>query len=100
MTSPLDKICYAVILLPIGLAALTSDVIARHAEHLQELDEAGKLLLAGPFIDHPTGMLVLQVASKAEVKLLMDEDPLIREGFKNYEIRTWLMANKNNNYLP
>jgi uncharacterized protein YciI len=100
MTSPLDKTYYAVILLPVGSATLSSDAIARHADHLRELDEAGKLLLAGPFIDHPTGMLILRTSDKDEVKSIMDEDPLVREGLRNYEIRTWLIANKNNNYLP
>jgi hypothetical protein len=32
--------------------------------------------------------------------LIMDQDPLIRGGFRSCEVRTWLMANETNNYLP
>ena len=100
MKNASDPIYYVVILQPIELRELTKEVITKHAQHLRELDVDGKLVLAGPFTDHPTGMLVLRGKNKDEIKSIMEQDALIREGFRTFEIRTWLMSNKTNNYLP
>lgn len=100
MKSGADHIYYAVFLLPVASRKLTGEAIAKHAQHLRELDAEGKLVLAGPFTDHPSGLLVLRGKSKDEVKSIMEQDPLIRGGFRGLEVRTWLMANRANNYLP
>lgn len=93
-------IYYAVILQPVGSRELTADVITKHAQHLRELDADGKLVLAGPFTDHPSGLLVLRGKTKDEIKSIMEQDPLIQGGFRTIEVRTWLLANRTNNYLP
>jgi uncharacterized protein YciI len=95
-----DHIYYVVILQPIESQELNNEVVAKHAQHLRELYNDEKLVLAGPFIDDPSGLLVLRGNNKDEIKSIMDQDPLIREGFRSYEVRTWLMANETNNYLP
>ncbi len=100
MKNDKDHIYYAVILQPIESRELNNEAIAKHAQHLRELDGDGKLVLAGPFVDDPSGLLVLRGNSKAEISAIMDQDPLIRGGFRSYEVRTWLMANETNNYLP
>jgi uncharacterized protein YciI len=101
MKNDSDHIYYAVILqLPSEPKELNNEMIAKHAQHLRELDINEKLVLAGPFIDHPSGLLVLRGNNKDEIKSIMDQDPLIRGGFRGYEVRTWLMANETNNYLP
>jgi len=100
MENDSDHIYYVVILLPVESRELTSEVIAKHAQHLRELDVDGKLVLAGPFTDHPTGMLVLRGNNKDEIKSIMEQDALVRGGFRTFEIRTWLMSNRTNNYLP
>jgi uncharacterized protein YciI len=100
MKNDSDPIYYAVILIPVESRELNKEVVAKHAQHLSELDAGGKLVLAGPFTDHPTGMLVLRGESKDEIKAIIDEDPLVQGGFRTYEVRTWLMANRANNYLP
>ena len=95
-----EHLYYAVILQPVEAKELTADVITRHAQHLRELDDDGKLVLAGPFTDHPSGLLVLRGKSKDEIKSIMEQDPLIQGGFRTIDVRTWLMANRTNNYLP
>ena len=100
MENSSDHIYYVVILQSTGFNKITTDAVAKHAQHLRELDTDGKLVLAGPFIDHPSGLLVLRGENKDEIKSIMDEDPLIRGGFRTYEVRTWLMANRANDYLP
>jgi len=100
MKNDFDPIYYAVFLVPIESRELNKEVVAKHAEHLKELDADGKLVLAGPFTDHPTGMLILRGENKDEIKSIVDKDPLVQGGFRTYEIRTWMMANQTNNYLP
>ena len=100
MKNDLEPVYYAVNLQPVESRELTTEVIAKHAQHLRELDVDGKLVLAGPFSDHPSGLLVLRGKSKDEIKSIMEQDPLIQGGYRTIEIRTWLMANRTNNYLP
>lgn len=100
MTNAPEPIYYAVILQPVESQELTTEVITKHAQHLRELDVDGKLVLAGPFSDHPSGLLVLRGKSKDEIKSIMEQDPLVQGGYRTIEIRTWLMANRTNNYLP
>jgi uncharacterized protein YciI len=100
MQNEMDRIYYVIILLPVESHELTDAVITKHVQHLRELDNEGKLVLAGPFTDHPTGMLILRVKNKDEARSIMEQDALILEGFRTFEIRTWLMSNRGNNYLP
>jgi uncharacterized protein YciI len=95
-----DHIYYVVILPANKSRELTNEAISKHAQHLRELDVEGKLILAGPFTDDSSGMLVLRGNNKDEIRSIMEQDPLIQGGFRSYEIRTWLLANQTNNYLP
>jgi len=83
MKNDFDPIYYAVILVPTESRELNKEVVAKHAEHLRELDADGKLVLAGPFTDHPTGMLILRGENKDEIKSIVDEDPPCSGRFQN-----------------
>jgi uncharacterized protein YciI len=91
---------YAVVMNKVENRELTDEIIQHHARHLAELDEEGKLVLAGPFTDHPSSLIVLKTKSKSEAIKIADVDPLIREGVRTFEVRTWLIANRENNFLP
>jgi uncharacterized protein YciI len=75
-------------------------IVEAHAAHLAELDRKGSLVLAGPLLNHFSGLIVLQTASLAEARAIADEDPMIRGGFQTYELGTWIMANRQNHYRP
>jgi uncharacterized protein len=90
---------YAVDLIPVTVPSL--DVIAKHTAHLRELDNEGKLVLAGPFGDDPPGgLLVLNCGDKAAAEAIMNVDPLIVSGVSTFRIHTWLIGNADNNYSP
>jgi uncharacterized protein len=79
---------------------LSAEVVKLHAAHLKELDDAGKLVLAGPVPERAGGLIVLRVPSLAEAKAIAEEDPMIRGGFQTYKLGTWLMSNRQNDYRP
>lgn len=91
---------YAVELIPVEGRVMSHDVIARHTEHLRELDRQGKLVLAGPFSDDPRGLLVLNCDDRRDAEAILNVDPLIVGGVRSYRIHTWLIANADNGYSP
>jgi uncharacterized protein len=80
--------------------SLSAEVVDLHAEHLAQLDGAGKLVLAGPIPERAGGLIVLRAASLEEARAIAEEDPLVRGGFQTYEVGTWLMSDRENNYRP
>jgi uncharacterized protein YciI len=79
---------------------LTAEVVDQHAAHLAELDDSGMLVMAGPIVERQCGLIVLRTESAAEVMAIAEEDPLVRGAYRTYEIGTWLMSNRQNNYHP
>ena len=80
--------------------ALSPEVVNLHAAHLAELDKAGKLILAGPIPERAGGLIVLRTGSLAEARAIAEEDPMVRGGYQAYELGTWFMSNRQNNYRP
>jgi uncharacterized protein len=91
---------YLIFLNSIPGRSLSPEVVNLHAEHLAELDEAGKLVLAGPIPERAGGLIVLRTANLAEAKAIADEDPLVRGAFQTYQLGTWLMSNRQNGFRP
>lgn len=96
----MERKYYLIFLNSIPGNALTPDAVNRHAAHLKELDDAGKLVLAGPIPERAGGLIALRVASLAEAKAIAEEDPMIRGAYQTYELGTWLMSNRQNDYRP
>src|ERR1700722_6642401 len=91
---------YLIFLHSIPERPLSAQVVDLHAAHLAELDNSGKLVMAGPLVERAGGLLVLRVANAAEAKTIADEDPMIRGAYQTYELGTWLMSNRQNDYRP
>jgi uncharacterized protein YciI len=79
---------------------LSPDVVELHAAHLAELDDSGKLVMAGPLVERAGGLIVLRTGSVAEAIAIAEEDPLVRGAYQTYELGTWLMSNRKNAYRP
>lgn len=91
---------YAVILKPVAGRELSLPIVQQHARHLAELDAQGKLVMAGPFIDSPLGLLVMRGASKAEIVRILNDDPMITGGVRTFEVATWVQATRANKFMP
>ena len=78
-------------------ADATNDEIAivmRHAQHLTELRDAGKLILAGRTREdtNPIGLAIFEARDRAEVEAMMAADPVIESGLFGMEIRPYEIA--------
>jgi len=75
------------------------NLIGNHVGYIEQLNKTGVVELCGPFIDSDEGMIVLNVDSRKEAESIAKKDPFIIAGAKTYEIRTWLIACEENDYL-
>ena len=83
---------------PAWTAADTPEVRAvsqGHMDNIRKLTEAGKMVVAGPFLDQTgeralAGLFILRAASMAEAKSITDSDPAVKAGRFVYEIVPWL----------
>jgi uncharacterized protein YciI len=91
---------YLIFLHSIPERPLSPDVVELHAAHLAELDDSGKLVMAGPLVERAGGLIVLRTGSAAEAMAIAEEDPLVRGAYQTYELATWLMSNRQNEYRP
>ncbi len=77
-----------------------ADAVARvrpaHREYAKALAEAGKLVMAGQFIDRPGGLFVYEVDSRSEALVLVEQDPYTVAGvFAACELSEWEIAGVN-----
>jgi uncharacterized protein YciI len=79
---------------------LTPEAVQLHAAHLAQLDRDGQLVLAGPLPERPGGLIVLRAGSLTEARAVAEDDPLVKGQFQTYEVATWLMSDRDNNYRP
>jgi uncharacterized protein len=79
--------------------SVNSDIVKSHVEYLKKLNRIGKLVLCGPFLDYPGGMVIICAEDLIEATNIAKCDPLIDSGCKTFEIRTLELANEENNYL-
>ncbi len=60
-----------------------------HIEYLKKLYDAGTLLTAGLFIGKVGGYLLFKTKSFEEAQALVEKDPYIVHGVRDYEIEAW-----------
>ena len=77
----------------------SEELIRAHVGHLKALDEAGKLVLAGPFIGRKGGMVIVDVETAAEAERIAAADPFVVEGDSTCEVWRWLLSCKENDHL-
>lgn len=90
---------YAIFLNKVEDMELSKELIQGHIDHLRLLDEKEMLVLSGPFTDHGSGLVVLKAANKDEAISIAKSDPFVKEGARSFEVRSWQIAHRENNYL-
>ncbi len=79
-----------------GAAAIPPERAAElqrgHMENIRRLADAGKLLVAGPFMDRGDwrGIFILKCATLDEAKALVATDPAVQAGRLVADVRPWL----------
>ena len=91
---------YLIFLHPIPERPLSLEAVELHANHLAELDDCGTLVMAGPLVERGGGLIVLRTGSAAEAMAIAEEDPLVRGTYRTYELATWLLSTRQNDFRP
>jgi len=66
-----------------------NEIVDEHFAELQQLQNEGKLLLAGPTLnelERRVGLVILQVPSEEEAKEIMKNDPAVKKGVMTAEL--------------
>lgn len=65
----------------------------KHIGHLKAMHAAGKLVIAGPFLDDQTirGICVYKTASAEEARTLAEADPAVKSGRLKVEVHPWMV---------
>lgn len=73
--------------------------IKAHVAWLRKLYENQKLVLAGPFLDSPSGLVVIRASSPEEAAALAAEDPFVQSGVRHPRLLEWQIACPENSFL-
>ncbi len=73
-------------------SATATQIQKGHLENINRMAAAGKLNVAGPFLDEGDlrGIFIFNCSDENEVKQLCDNDPAILSGRLIYEIHPWM----------
>lgn len=65
-----------------------------HMDNITKLAAAGKLTVAGPFLDDKEwrGIFIFDCETEEETVKLVESDPAIKSGRLSYEIHPWMTA--------
>lgn len=77
---------------------LNEAIILEHVQHLKQLKKDERLVICGPFTDHPGGMVVFHATSKNEALQIANQDPFIRDQFKSFDLYTLDVADERNDF--
>lgn len=87
---------YWMVLLKGGLhrdqpAVTATGIQAAHMQHIRQLAQTGKLLVAGPFDNDGDmkGIFILDCKDSLEAVQLVKEDPAVRAGRLRFEVLPW-----------
>jgi uncharacterized protein YndB with AHSA1/START domain/uncharacterized protein YciI len=66
--------------------------VSAHYDYWKEKLDAGALILAGPFLDYPDGIIVFSASSIEEARELMQHDPAIAGGVFRGKVRPFRVS--------
>ena len=61
-------------------------IMTDHFHYLKDLVKQKKVLMAGPVFEPVFGLIIVEAASKAEARELIENDPSVKEGMHTFKI--------------
>ncbi|WP_096199951.1 YciI family protein [Bacillus sp. FJAT-45350] len=61
----------------------------QHLEYLSTLENEGKIIAKGPFVDGAGGLVVYKAESLQEAQELAEKDPYVALGARRLELHEW-----------
>src|SRR4051812_17439219 len=61
----------------VGKSALEQPYVDEHAEFMNRLFEAGKIMLGGPFTDGSGAMVIVRTTTEQQAHTIFDDDPWV-----------------------
>lgn len=69
-----------------------NEVMCAHFEYLKGLLEDGRLILAGPSLEPPFGIIVFEAEAEDEARRLIEADPSVAAGLQTPELHPFLAS--------
>lgn len=82
---------YFAVFLSMKDEALSQQYRPEHLAFLKENRDRGNVLMNGRFTDGSGGLVIYRAADEEAAEALVNEDPYIKLGARNYEIHEWDM---------
>ena len=81
-------ILYAAILKTIN-PEKDAEILEEHKAYLQKCIEMGKIYAKGPFTDKTGGLIIFNVTTYEEARMLMENDPITLNNTREYTLKEW-----------
>lgn len=62
-----------------------------HVNYMAAFMADKTLVIGGPFLDNSGGMMVCKTADLEEAKRIATEDPAVKAGLLNVEVKAWMV---------
>lgn len=72
-----------------GKSTQEQPLFKEHMDYLLLLLRAGKNIMSGPWRDEPGGLTLLRANSDLEADQLIENDPMVKAGILNAEVKAW-----------
>ena len=66
-----------------------AEILDEHKAYLQKYIDNGKIYAKGPFTDHSGGLVIYSVETIEEAKMIIENDPIIRDNTREYTLKEW-----------
>ena len=87
---------YFAVLLPMKDEEKSKSFRDQHLEFLSRMRDEGTILMNGRFVDGAGGLVIYKGDSQDEVEKIVNTDPYIINGARDYEIHEWEIVSKYN----
>jgi flavin reductase (DIM6/NTAB) family NADH-FMN oxidoreductase RutF/uncharacterized protein YciI len=79
--------------------AFPDEAVREHVDRLAELDDQGRLIVAGPLGDGTGGLILARFDDLSQARRFAETDPYVTGGWETVEVHPWSPAHRANDYL-